>query len=219
MKPRFHHRTDAGARLAAKLRAWADRPDVIVLGIARGGVAVAAEVARRLHAPLDVLVARKLRLPCRPELCVGALAPGGVCILNDELVDSLDLEGDALGALRRSEQLELERTEHACRGDRPAPGLAGANIILVDDGVATGSTVHAAMVFLHQQNAGSVAIAAPVIPRDALRGLQTMVPDVLALAVPDAPGPVGIWYESFPDLADADVRRCLEESEVAAAAR
>src|SRR2546423_15529866 len=139
----FRNRTEAGRQLAAKLAAYADHSDVLVLALPRGGVPVAFEVARALHAPLDIFLVRKLGVPGHPELAMGAIATGGVRVLNDDVVNYLDVPGEVIDAVAASEQRELERRERLYRGTRPAPDVKGKTVILVDDGLATGSTMRA----------------------------------------------------------------------------
>lgn len=209
MKPEFHDRRHAGQLLARALHAYAGRPDTIVLGLPRGGVVVAAEVARELRLPLDMLVVRKLGMPYQEEVAFGAIAPGGVCVLNDDLVDMLDIESDTIGSMRRREQLELERREEAYRGRRPAPIIRGKTVLVVDDGIATGATMHAAVVYLHRAEAARVVVAAPVIAREAFRQFKAMVDDVIAVIVADDLEAVGAWYQNFTATTDDEVRRAL----------
>lgn len=205
----FRNRRDAGRRLAARLQSYAAREGVVVLGLARGGVPVAAEVATSLGAPLDVLVVRKLGVPCQEELALGAIAPGGVCVLNDALIDSLGIESDAIGAVRLKEQRELERREELYRENRPPLLLRGKTVIVVDDGIATGATMHAAVIYLHQQNPARVVVAAPVIAPDTFRQLEASADDVVAVLVPSELMSVGQWYDDFAPTSDDDVRRVL----------
>lgn len=209
MARRFINRIEAGQMLAERLQNYAGREGVVVLGLPRGGVPVAAEIARSLGAPLDVIVVRKLGVPCQEELAMGAIAPGGVCVLNDELIDSLGIESDSIGAVRLKEQRELERREKLYRGHRPALSLQGKIAIVVDDGIATGSTMHAAVVFLHQQRPARVVVAAPVIAPDTYRALTTSVDEVVAVIVPKELFSVGEWYDDFSATSDDEVRRVL----------
>lgn len=211
MTPEFRDRRHAGQLLARALQPYAGRADTIVLGLPRGGVVVAAEVARELRLPLDTLVVRKLGMPYQEELAFGAIAPGGVCVLNDDLVDMLDIESDTIGSMRRREQRELERREHVYRGQRGAPLVRGQTILVVDDGIATGATMHAAIVYLHQAEAARVVVAAPVIAREAFRLFKGMVDDVIAVVVADDLEAVGCWYQDFTATTDDEVRRALLE--------
>src|SRR5215470_10790561 len=158
----FRDRRAAGRVLAAHLADYADRPGVLVLALPRGGVPVAYEVARALRAPLDVFVVRKLGVPGREELAMGALATGGVRVLNQDVVDALQIPEDVIDAVTAAEQVELERRERAYRDDRPPLDVAGRTVILVDDGLATGSTMHAAVAALRQLGPARVVVAVPV---------------------------------------------------------
>lgn len=195
--------------LATRLQQYAGTDGVVVLGLARGGVPVAAEIARQLGAPLDVLVIRKLGVPCQEELAMGAIAPGGVCVLNDALIESLGIESDSIGAVRLKEQRELERREQRYRGQRPRLPLHGKTAIVVDDGIATGSTMHAAVIFLHQQRPARVVVAAPVIAPESFRDLKTSVDEVVAVLVPRELLSVGQWYDDFSPTRDEEVRSAL----------
>lgn len=206
---RFKDRIAAGQALAERLRIYAGREGVVVLGLARGGVPVAGEVARRLGAPLDVIVVRKLGVPCQEELAMGAIAPGGVCVLNDELIEALGIESDSIGVVRLKEQRELERREALYRGERPPLPLSGKIAIVVDDGIATGATMHAAVIFLHQQNPARLIVAAPVIAPDTFRTLAAAGDDVIAVIVPKELLSVGEWYDDFSATSDEEVRRVL----------
>ena len=208
-QPAFRNRTEAGRLLAARLRHYASRPEVIVLGLARGDVPVAVEIARRLGVAVDVLVVRKLDVPCQPELAMGAIAPGGVCILNDDLIDSLDIEVDAIGAVRLLEEQELDRREQLYRGHRPPPEVRGKAVIVVDDGIATGATMHAALVFLQQQDAARIVLATPVMAGDTVHKLQPPAAEAVALIVADNLRSIGGWYADFSPVPDGEVQRLL----------
>lgn len=158
----FGDRREAGRLLASKLTEYADRPDVLVLALPRGGVPVAYEVARALHAPLDVFLVRKLGLPGREELAMGAIASGGVLVLNEDLVRSLGIPRDVLQAVIAAEREELERRERIYRGGRPPPDVRGRTVILVDDGLATGSTMRAAVAALRRQVPARIVVAVPI---------------------------------------------------------
>jgi predicted phosphoribosyltransferase len=163
MKTQFFDRTEAGQFLAEKLSGYADREDIIVLALPRGGVPVAAEVAKRLNAPLDVFVVRKLGLPDHPELAMGAIASGGARVFNGEVVNALRIPDEVIDAVSAEELIELQRREKTYRAGRPPLELEGKTVIVVDDGIATGSTMLAAVSALRQLNAGRIIIAAPVI--------------------------------------------------------
>ncbi len=205
----FINRIEAGQLLAERLQRYARRGDVVVLGLPRGGVPVAGEIARSLGVPLDVIVVRKLGVPCQEELAMGAIAPGGVCVLNDNLVESLGLESDSIGVVRLKEQRELERREKLYRGQKLPLPLRGKTVIVVDDGIATGSTMHAAVVYLHRQDPARVVVAAPVIAPETFRDLTASVDEVVAVMVPNALLSVGQWYDDFSATSDEEVRRVL----------
>lgn len=158
----FRDRADAGRQLAEQLTAYADQPDVLILALPRGGVPVAYEVARALHAPLDVFLVRKLGVPGHEELAMGAIATGGVRVLNEEVVSGLHIPETVLDAAAAGEQRELERRERAYRDGRPTPKVRGHTVILVDDGLATGSTMRAAVAALRQQQPARIVVAVPV---------------------------------------------------------
>lgn len=208
----FRNRREAGQLLAGRLQHYAGREGLIVLGLARGGVPVAGEIAERLGAGVDVLVVRKLGVPCQEELAMGAIAPGGVCVLNHDLIDSLGIESDSIGAVRLNEQRELERREALYREGRSPPLLKGKIVIVVDDGIATGATMHAAVVYLHQQNPARVIVAAPVIAPDSFRELETSADEVVAVIVPADLASVGQWYHDFAPTSDDEVRQVLRRS-------
>ena len=206
---RFRDRTDAGKRLAEALGAYMSRPNVLVLGLPRGGVPVAAEVAKKLNVPLDILVVRKLGVPFHRELGMGAIATGGVRILNDEVVDALGISADAIETVAREEQRELERREKAYRGDVPAPKLEGKTVILVDDGIATGSTMLAAIKAVRQLKAARVVVAVPTVAASTCNKMREVADDVVALLAPEEFYAVGQWYENFGQTTDDEVRDLL----------
>jgi putative phosphoribosyl transferase len=210
---RFRDRTEAGRYLAQELTAYADRPDVLVLGLPRGGVPVAAEVARLLHAPLDVFVVRKLGLPGQMELAMGAIATGGVRVENEEVVQALGISEEALAAAATEERPELKRRERLYRGDRPPPEVRGRIIILVDDGLATGSTMRAAVMALRRQQPARIIVAVPIGAEESCASLQDHADEVLCLRTPEPFGAVGLWYEDFTQTSDEEVRELLEEAE------
>lgn len=209
MITRFRDRTEAGGLLAEKLAGYADKPDVIVLALPRGGVPVGAQVARRLNVPLDVFVVRKLGLPGHPELAMGAIAIGGVRVINRELVEGLQIPELVIDAVVAQEQEELARRRHAYRGDLPAPQVRGKTVILVDDGIATGSTMIAAVAGLRQLGAGRIVIAAPVIARSTFHQIRHAAEEVVAVLAPEEFQGVGQWYEDFSQTTDEEVRELL----------
>lgn len=211
MEPqRFTDRYEAGRELARVLGHYAHRPEVWVLGLPRGGVPVAYEVARALGAPLDVLIVRKLGVPGQEELAMGAIAPGGVRVLNHELLEQLRIEDERLEQVEQKERAELERRQQAYRGQRPFPDLTGKTVILVDDGLATGASMRAAALAVRAMNPARVVIAAPVAPPDTCEALLEVADEVRVLRQPEPFRAVGLWYEHFPQTDDEEVRRLLE---------
>jgi putative phosphoribosyl transferase len=200
--------------LAEKLAAYANRPDVIVLALPRGGVPVGYEVARALEAPLDVLIVRKLGVPDQPELAMGAIASGGVRVLNEELLRYYPIPGEVIESIMEQEKKELERRERAYRGDRPAPDLQGRTVILVDDGVATGTTMRSAIEALKKLRAASVVIAVPVAPESTCEEFQRLKDHVVftCLATPEIFLAISLWYEYFPQTTDEEVRDLLKRA-------
>ena len=211
MRTQFRDRREAGARLAAKLASFAEKPDVLVLALPRGGVPVAAEVAKKLHAPLDVFVVRKLGLPGYAELAMGAIAHGGMRVLNREVVDSLRISGNVIASVTAQEERELERRERSYRGNQPPLDVRGKTVVVVDDGVATGSTMMAAVTALRQLEVARIIVAAPVVAATTFSELSDAADEVAALCVPDDFGGVGQWYEDFSQTTDAEVHRLLGE--------
>ena len=209
MRTQFQNRYEAGEFLGEQLTAYANRPDVIVLGLPRGGVPVAAHVARRLNAPLDVFVVRKLGLPGYPELAIGAIASGGVRVFNGDVLNSLRVPDEIINSVTAEEFQELQRRERAYRDDLPAPEVEGKTVIVVDDGVATGSTMVAAISALRQLNAKRIIVATPTIARATYDELQKYADDIVALLVPAEFYGVGQWYEDFSQTTDEEVRTLL----------
>lgn len=209
---RFKDRNLAGRLLAAKLMAYAGRDDVLVLALPRGGVPVGREVARALGAPLDVFIVRKLGVPGQEELAMGAIASGGVRVLNEPVIRALRIPPDAIERVTQEETLELKRRERLYRGDRPWPALRNRVILLVDDGIATGSTVRAAIAALRAHGARHLVVAAPTIAPDTFEALRSAVDAVVAVLVPETFQGVGQWYEDFSQTSDAEVRAILEEA-------
>lgn len=212
MPRRFHDRKDAGAQLAARLAAFADDPNTIVLGLPRGGVPVAYEVARALRAPLDVFVVRKLGVPGQRELAMGAIASGGVRVLNQEVIQALNLSPSTVEAVAVQEQPELERQQRLYRGDVALPDLAGRTVIIVDDGLATGATMRAAVRALRQSNSKQIVIAVPVGAAETCRSLRKDADEVICLHSPESFYSVSTWYEEFSQTSDDEVRHLLAAS-------
>ena len=212
MKTQFFNRTEAGQFLAKNLSAYANREDVIVLALPRGGVPVAAEVAKKLNAPLDVFVVRKLGLPEHPELAMGAIAPGGVRVFNGEIVNALRIPDEVIDAVSAKELIELQRREKAYRAGRPPVELEGKTAIVVDDGVATGSTMLAAISALRQLNVARIVVAAPVIAASTYSEMQRAADEVAAVMMPEKFYAVGLWYEDFSQTSDEEVRELLAQA-------
>jgi putative phosphoribosyl transferase len=212
MKTQFFNRTEAGRFLAENLSSYANRDDVLVLGLPRGGVPVAAEVAKKLNAPLDVFVVRKLGLPGHPELAMGAIASGGVPLFNGEVVNALRIPDEVLDAVSTEEFVELERREKAYRAGVPSLDVEDKTIIVVDDGIATGSTMLAAVSALRQLSAGRIVVAAPVIAASAHREIQRQADEVIAVRIPERFYAVGQWYEDFSQTSDEEVRDLLPQA-------
>lgn len=209
MNARFRDRHEAGQLLAEKLVAYVGQPDLIVLALPRGGVPVGVEVAKKLHAPLDLFVVRKLGLPEHPELAMGAIASGGMRVLNSDVVHTLRVPDEVINAVATKELQELTRRERAYRGDLPPPDVVGKTVILVDDGIATGSTMMAAISALRQLQVGRVVVATPIVARATYLFLRESADDVLAVIVADTFYGVGQWYEDFAQTSDEEVHRLL----------
>jgi len=210
MKPeRFRNRTDAGRQLAEKLAAYANRPDVLVLALPRGGGPVAFELARAFGAPLDVFLVRKLGVPGYEELAMGAVATGGVRVLNDEIVRGLGISEHEIDAVVARELRELSRRDRLYRGDRPPSDVAGRTVILVDDGLATGATMRAAVQALRQQQPGRIVAAVPTASPDTCQVLKAEADDVICAMTPEPFFAVGHWYDDFTQTTDDEVREPL----------
>jgi predicted phosphoribosyltransferase len=205
----FRDRREAGRLLAGRLGAYAGRDDVLVLGLPRGGVPVAFEVAAALDAPLDLFLVRKLGLPGHEELALGAIAGGGTRVLNKQLVDRLELPAEWIEAIDAKERRELERRERAYRGDRPPPDVAGRTVILVDDGLATGSTMLAAVSALRTQGPERIVVAVPVADPGVCATVGREADEAICLLTPQQLHAVGAWYEDFSQTGDDEVRELL----------
>jgi putative phosphoribosyl transferase len=208
----FRNRTDAGRALARRLRQYANRPDVLILALPRGGVPVAYQVARALNAPLDVFLVRKLGVPGQEELAMGAIASGGVRVLNEEVVNALQIPDEIIESVAETEWRELERRERAYRDDRPWPDIRGRTIILIDDGLATGTSMRAAIAALRQQGPARVVVAVPVASAATCAEFRELVDDVVCVQTPEPFYAVGSWYDDFTQTSDAEVHALLEES-------
>src|SRR5213080_736076 len=209
MERAFPDRIEAGRLLAEELEKYADRDDVIVLGLPRGGVPVANEVAKHLHAPLDVFIVRKLGVPGFEELAAGAIASGGVRVFNEDVMRAIPHAEEAIEAVTAKETAELKRREHIYREGRPAPELRGRVVILVDDGLATGATMRAAVKALRQQGAAKIVVAVPVAPPDTCQELAQQADETICLRTPPFFQAVGQYYEDFSQTSDDDVRELL----------
>jgi len=208
----FRDRAEAGRHLAAHLEEYSGRPSVLVLGLPRGGVPVAFEVAQALEAPLDVFLVRKLGVPGHQELALGAIASGGVRVLNEEVIRSLEIAEETIASVAAEEQRELERRERLYRdGGAPTP-VAGRTAILVDDGLATGASMRAAALALTEQGAGEVVVAVPVSPPETCAALEEQVDRIVCARTPELFYAVGTWYEDFSEVNDEEVRRLLRRA-------
>ena len=209
----FANRQQAGRALAEKLRHYGGRPGVLILALPRGGVPVAYEVAAVLGAPLDVYLVRKLGVPGHEELAMGAIASGGVRVTNPDVVNQLDIPEHVIDRVARIEQRELDRREHLYRADRAPLDLAGRTVILVDDGLATGSTMRAAARALRQLAPARIVVAVPTAAADTCRELRREVDEIVCAMTPEPFHAVGLWYEDFSQTTDAEVRDLLSRSE------
>lgn len=209
----FKDRTAAGQRLAEELAVYANRPDVIVLALPRGGVPVAFEVAKFLHVPLDVFLVRKLGVPGQEELAMGAIASGGVRVLNEDIVSALNLSEAVLDEVAAAEQRELERRERAYRDHLPPPDVRDRLVILVDDGVATGATMRAAITSLRQLHPAKIIVAVPVASPDICAEISQQADTTVCAAMPSPFRSVGYWYDNFGQTTDAEVCQLLKRSQ------
>jgi predicted phosphoribosyltransferase len=205
----FPNRETAGAALAAALAGYRGRADVVVLALPRGGVPVARVVADALGAPLDVALVRKLGVPWQPELAFGAIGEGGARVLDTELIRACALTADQIARISEREQAELERRAHVFRAGREPVDVRQATVILVDDGLATGSTMLAAIRALRQRGAGEIVVAVPVGPKSTCQALRGEADEVVCLETPEPFEAVGQWYEDFHQLSDEEVIRLL----------
>jgi putative phosphoribosyl transferase len=210
----FRDRVDGGRQLAECLEPYRQRRDSIVLGLARGGMPVAAEVARVLALPLDVFLVRKLGVPGHDELAMGAIASGGARVMNQEVVGALAIANDAIEAVAAREQHELERRERVYRDGRPAAELAGRVGILVDDGLATGASMRAAVQALKQRKAAGIVVAVPVAPPETCSELEREADAVVCAHTPKPFHAVGLWYDDFPQVTDDQVRQLLAQTQL-----
>ncbi|MEO1209701.1 MAG: phosphoribosyltransferase [Cyanobacteria bacterium J06638_20] len=205
----FLSRRDSGWQLAQRLKAYANRSDVLVLGLPRGGIPVAYEIAKVLDVPLDLCLVRKLGVPGQAELAMGAIAPDGIQVLNTDIIRSLGISDEAIDAVVAQESVELQRRDRAYRGDRPHPNLEDRTVILVDDGIATGATMQAAIALLQAQYPARLIVAVPVATAQVCDALRRQVDEVVCLLTPENVYSIGLWYESFAPVADEEVSQLL----------
>ena len=208
----YRDRFDAGKRLAGRLGAYAHRQDVLVLALPRGGVPVAFEVAKALNAPLDVFLVRKLGVPGREELAMGALASGGICVLNEDVISTLRISDQVINRVREQEQRELIRRERLYRDDRPAPEVSGCVVMLIDDGLATGASMRSAAIALRQRGPDRLMIAVPVASPSACFDLRGEVDEIVCALTPEPFYGVGYWYENFSQTSDQEVYDLLDRA-------
>ena len=209
----FRDRNDAGARLALELQGHAERPDVVVLALPRGGVVVGYEVATRLGLPLDVLVVRKLGVPSHPEMAMGAIASGGVLVVDRSITSALGISAAELEAVLAAERAELERRERLFRGSRPPLDVRDRTVILVDDGLATGATMRAAVEGLRLRGPAEIVVAVPVASPETCEAFRSLVDDIICLMKPRRLHAVGLWYRDFSQTSDSEVRELLDAAE------
>lgn len=209
MKKSFRNRTQAGQLLAQKLTAYANCPDVIVLGLPRGGIPVAFEVAKALQVPLDICLVRKLGVPEQPELAMGAIGMGDVTVLNEEVVQELGIDEAAIAHVTAQEQQELERRDQTYRGNRLLPQIKQRTVILVDDGIATGATLRAAIATLRQQQPDKIIVAVPIAPPTVCQALKAEVDEVVCFIAPEDLNSISHWYEDFSQTSDEEVCHLL----------
>lgn len=214
----YRDREEAGRMLGKRLASYASGPETIVLGLPRGGVPVALEVARILHAPLDVFLVRKLGLPSQPELAMGAIASGGVQVINEDLIHAAKVTASELAETLARETAELRRREELYRGDRPALRLQGRVVVLIDDGLATGASLRAAIAAVSAHHPAKLVVGVPVGAPDSCLSLATLVDELVCPLRPDPFYAVGCWYDHFGQTSDEEVRECLEAAKEPAGA-
>jgi predicted phosphoribosyltransferase len=212
---RFRDRREAGRFLAQKLAAYANRPEVIVLALPRGGVPVAYEVAAALHAPLDVFLVRKLGVPGHEEYAMGAIASGGVRVLNEAVVQALHIPSSAIEAAVAREEQELARRSRAYRGERPPPEVRGRTVILVDDGLATGASMQAAILALRRLQPARIVVAVPTAAPETCEQMRAVAEEVICAMTPEPFHAVGLWYEDFSQTSDEEVGALLAQAAAA----
>jgi len=208
----FRDRRDAGKKLAQKLSAYADRPNVLVLALPRGGVPVAYEIALALRIPLDIFIVRKLGMPGREELAIGALASGGIRVLNGDIIRMMSIPEEVINFVVKRELQELQRREKLYRGDRPAPEVRDRTVIIVDDGLATGASMRAAVEGVRAQHPERIVVAVPVAASETRAALEPEVDEIICAMTPEPFYGVSRWYENFLQVTDEEVRSLLQEA-------
>lgn len=209
----FYNRTEAGKLLATKLQPYADRPDVLALALPRGGVPVAFEVSRALNAPLDVFVVRKLGMPGHEELAMGAIATGGGKVVNRDVVQTFRIPNHVIDAVAVREGEELARRERLYRGNRPPPQISGRVVILIDDGLATGSSMSAAIAALRKQGPAKIVVAVPVAAPSTCDEFRSEVDEIVCAVTPEPFYAVGLWYQDFSQTTDQEINELLERAD------
>lgn len=207
----IRNRTSAGKELAEALQSYQDLENVIILALPRGGLPVAVEIAQKLNAPLDLMLVRKLGVPSYPELAMGAIASGDIKVLNPQVIYSYGISEAQIEEVEKHEREELDRRAVAYRGQRPYPDLNDKIVIIVDDGLATGATMHAALDAVRLQNPRSIVIAVPVAPPDSISELRQKVDEVICPLQPTQLSSIGQWYEDFSQVSDEDVTELLSQ--------
>ena len=208
----YSNRSEAARLLAEVLQPYAGRSDVLILGLPRGGVPVAYEVAQALKAPLDLMLVRKLGVPGHAELAMGAIATGGIRVLNTEVIEELGISDAAIERVTAREQQELQRRDQVYRGHRPPPDMEGRCVILVDDGLATGATMRSAIAAVRRQQPAHLVVAVPVAPPHTVAVLREEADEVVCPATPEPFFSIGLWYEDFAPVTDEEVRVLLKQS-------
>jgi putative phosphoribosyl transferase len=209
----FRNRAEAGILLGKRLAAYADRPDVLILALPRGGVPVGFEIAKALHAPLDVVLVRKLGCPGQQELAMGAIVSGGMQVLNEPVVRSLGISAREIQSVAAKEHVELERREQLYRNGRASPTIRGRTVILVDDGIATGTTMRVALVAVRRQGPSRLVLAVPVAPSSTCQEMKPLVDELVCLLAPEDFVAISVWYEDFSQTSDQEVCDLLEQAE------